>query len=299
MQDLNDLYYFAQVVRHGGFSAASRALRIPKSRLSRRIAQLEERLGVRLLQCSTRQVVLTDVGETYYWHCQTVVENVRAAQEAVELARSAPQKPICISCPVALAQFLLVDMVAEFMHRHPRVCVRVIATDGEVNLIEEGLALSIHMRFMPLADSGLIARHLGSTQFILVAHPQYLERHGRPRYPEDLTSMDCLHSTYLFDDRGWPLMGPDGTTRTVVSETKMAANDLVMLKRAAVLGMGVAALPRQLCASALEQGKLERVLPGWALPDAQVHLIYPSHRGMVPAVRSLIDFIVERFPALL
>lgn len=298
MQDLNDLYYFVQVVRHGGFSAASRALRIPKSRLSRRITQLEEHLGVRLLQRTTRQLTLTDIGESFYRHCQEVVADAEAAQAAVEEARAEPHGQVRFGCPIALAQTLVVGALAEFMRRYPQIWVSITVTNDEVDMIREGLAVAIHSQLSSADDSSQVSRHLGNAQFLLVASPQYLDYQGRPQSPEALAGMDCLQSTYLFGRNEWPLTRADGATRTVSLRPRMEADELLVLKRAAMLGLGVMALPRLLCLDELESGLLEIVLPEWRLPTIYVHLSYPSRRGMVPAVRHFIDYMTERIPVL-
>src|SRR5690606_11129356 len=160
MLDLNDLYYFVQVVEHGGFAPASRALGVPKSKLSRRIAQLEERLEVRLIQRSTRQFSVTEIGQTYLAHCKAMLVEAEAAEEAIALTQAEPRGVVRMSCPVALLETRVADMVAAFMVAHPRVEVHLEETNRRVDVVAEGIDIAIRVRPPPLEDSGLIMRVL-------------------------------------------------------------------------------------------------------------------------------------------
>lgn len=299
MQDLNDLFYFSQVVEHGGFSAAARALDIPKSRLSRRIAQLEESLGVRLLQRTTRRLRLTLAGERYLHYCREMTASARAAQEAMQQLQSQPCGPVVISCPISIAQQMLAPLLPEFMDAWPAVSVQVLATNRRVDLIREGVDLALRVRTRLDTDAELVVRHLGEDVGTLVASPAYLQRHGTPATPHDLSA----HATLSFNDPQtdvrWHLRNEAlGDEVQVSVQTRLSCNDFIVLTEAAVRGRGIALLPSVATYEALRQGQLLQVLPGWGSPTGIVHCIYPSRRGMAPAVRALLDFISERLPGL-
>src|ERR1051325_4871915 len=192
LQDLNDLYFFASVVEHGGFSAAGRALGIPKSRLSKRIAQLEDRLGVRLLQRTTRRFVVTEVGERFYSHCRAVLEEARAAQDAVDELRTEPRGVVRVSCPNSLAQTIVAHVLPDFLAQYPKVQVRLQATNRRVDLIGEGVDVAIRVRSKLDTDATLVMRTFGQSRVLIVASPKLLEQSGRPKLPADLSAIPTL-----------------------------------------------------------------------------------------------------------
>jgi len=296
MQDLNDLYYFAQVVEQGGFSAASRVLDIPKSRLSRRISQLEERLGVRLLQRTTRRLRLTTAGERYLRYCREMAASARAADDAMRQLQAEPSGPVVMSCPVSLAQQLLAPLLPEFLDTWPSVSVQMLVTNRRVDLIREGVDLALRVRTRLDTDAELVVRHLGTANGMLVASPAYLQRHGTPDTLESLGD----HITLSFNDPQpevrWTLHSDHGEERDVTVRPQLCCNDFIVLAQAAVRGRGIALLPAEAIRESVRQGQLVRVLPEWRSPEGIVHCIYPSRRGMMPAVRALLDFLSERLP---
>ena len=213
MQDLNDLYYFAQVVDHGGFAPAGRALGMPKSKLSRRIALLEERLGVRLIQRSTRRFAVTEIGQNYYAHCKAMLVEAQAAQEAIEQTRAEPCGIVRLTCPVALLDVRVGEMLAAFMAAHPRVDLHLEATNRRVDVVGEGVDVAIRVRPPPLEDSDLVMRVLGDRGQCLVASPSLLGRLGAPGVPADLSRFPSLDLGAPQDDHAWHLLGPDGRKR--------------------------------------------------------------------------------------
>ncbi len=192
MDDLNDLYYFAQVVDHGGFAPAGRALNLPKSKLSRRISLLEERLGVRLLQRSTRHFSVTELGQDYYRHCQAMLVEAQAAQEVIERTRSEPQGMVRMSCPTTLLHYRVADLLSGFMLENPRVQVQLEATNRRVDVIAEGLDLALRVRFPPLENSDLVMRVLVESPQRLVASPDFLKQFELPLLPADLSGLPSL-----------------------------------------------------------------------------------------------------------
>lgn len=298
MQDLNDLYYFVQVVDSGGFAAAGRALGQPKSTLSRRLAALEARLGVRLLQRSTRRVVVTEIGQVFYGHCKAMLVHADAAQEAVESTRSEPCGVVRLSCPVALLDARVSLMLAEFLVTYPQVEIQLDATNRRVDVIEERIDLAIRVRPPPLADSDLVLRVLADRGQCLVASPALLERLGAPSRPADLAGWPSLALGRPQQSHAWHLIGPDGAEARVTHQPRLVTGSMTTLRAAAVAGTGVVQLPTMMMREELDDGRLQRVLADWAPPREIVHAVFPSRRGMMPGVRALIDFLAERFAAL-
>lgn len=297
MQDLNDLYFFARVVQDGGFAAAGRALGIPKSRLSRRIAQLESRLGVRLLHRSTRRLALTEVGQTCYEHCQAMIAGAQAAQESIERVQAEPRGTLRVSCPINIAQNLMAPVLPRFLIAHPHVQVHMEVTNRAVDPIEEGFDLAIRVRPV-IEDSSLVARSFGSSPGALMAAPRLLDQAGRPESPEALQRLPSLAMSPQDGRHAWPLVAPDGELRLVSHSPRLVADDLSVLKEAAVAGIGVAALPLFVCCDELRGGLLEQVLPHWPVPPGKLHAVFPSRRGLVPAVRLFIDFLAAELPPI-
>jgi DNA-binding transcriptional LysR family regulator len=296
LPDLNDLYFFAAVVEHGGFSAASRALSVPKSRLSKRVSQLEERLGVRLLQRTTRKFVVTEAGERFYQHCRAMIEEARAAQEAVDELRSEPRGVVRVSCPVALCQTVMAFLMPDFLAAHPKVQVRLLSSDRRVDLIDEGYDVAIRVRDNLDDDALLVARTFGQSTVLPVASPALLATHGRPQRPEDLASLPALSLQEREGTQVWNLTGPEGTRARVEIRPRMVCGDFAVLLEAARRGIGVALLPEFVCAPAVAQGDLEVLLPEWSAPEGIMHFVYPTRRGLLPAVRALVDLLAERLP---
>jgi DNA-binding transcriptional LysR family regulator len=295
MQDLNDLYYFSMVVEKGGFAAAGRALDIPKSRLSRRIAQLEDRLGVRLLQRSTRRFAVTEVGQKFYRHCQSVMAEAQAAEEAVAELSTEPRGVVRISMPISFTQNVMKDILPAFAEKFPLVRLQILSTNRRVDLINEGVDIALRVRFKLDTDGDLILRTFGRSRLFLVASPAYLAAHGHPDHPEDLSRFDTLSSGEQ-ETQSWELSGPDGQMQRIEIHPRLMCADFPMMVHAAVSGLGIALLPESVCVKALAAGELEVLLKEWTLPEGIAHCVFPSRRGVLPAVRALIDYLAEKLP---
>lgn len=299
MQDLNDLFYFATVVEHGGYAAAERASGIPKSRLSRRIAHLEADLGVRLLQRSTRRFAVTEVGRNVYRHAQTMLAEAQAAREAADRLTAEPRGLVRVSCPVSIAQQQMAGLLPEFLSAYPQVRLHLEVSNRRVDLIDEGFDIALRVRARLDEDGDLVLRSFGQIRELLVAAPAYLARHGRPRAPADLDGHTTLAMSGEDSQARWELHGPDGRIERIAIRPRLAAHDFPVLRAAAVGGMGIALLPETVCADAVRGGALEVVLPEWSLPQGIFHAVFPSRRGLLPAVRVLIDFLAERLPPMI
>ncbi len=298
MRDLNDSFYFVQVVESGGFAPAGRALGVPKSKLSRRIAQLEERLGVRLLQRSTRRFAVTETGQVYYTHCKAMLEQADAADEAVALTHAEPCGVVRMSCPVALLDVHVGAMLADFMARHPRVEVHLEDTNRRVDVVGEGIDLAVRVRPPPLDDSDLVLRVLAERGQCLVAAPALLRQRPPLSSPADLGSLPSLDLGLPQHEHVWQLHGPDGAQAAIRHRPRLVTRSMSALQAAALAGVGVVQLPTMMVATALDQGRLQRVLPDWAPRPEIVHVVFPSRRGLLPAVRALVDDLAARFAAL-
>jgi DNA-binding transcriptional LysR family regulator len=291
MQDLNDMLFFAEVVDRGGFAAAGRALHVPKSRLSRRVAELEERLGVRLLQRTTRKLSLTEAGQVYHRHCISVREQAQAADEALAAVRAAPSGTVRITCPVTLAQTTVGPLLPRFLAAHPLVRLEMQVSNRVVDPVQEGIDIALRVRTV-MEDSGsLVVKNLGPTHSILVASPELLRRFGAPAGPDHLHGLPTVAMSAADGVARWALMGPRGEPFELVHRPVLSVDDLPTLKFAVLEGTGMCPLPDYLCTDELRDGRLAPVLPGWEPPQARVLAVYPSRRGMVPAVRRLLDFL--------
>ncbi len=297
MQDLNDMLYFAEVVDKGGFAAAGRALGIPKSRLSRRVAELESRLGVRLMQRTTRKLSLTEAGERYHRHCAAMRDEAQAASDAVAQVQGEPRGTIRVVCPVTLAQTTVGPALPLFLARHPHVRVEMQVNNRVVDLVEEGVDVALRVR-PTLDDSGsLVVKQLGLTGGLLVASPSQLARQGRPRGVEDLAKLDTVAMSAVDGRAAWTLSGPGGQTHVLQHQPRYVADDLMTLKQAVERGTGICILPDYMCRGELTARRLVEVLPGWAPKPGVMHAVFPSRRGMTPAVRRFLDFLGEHVTA--
>ena len=291
MHDLNDMLYFAEVVDRGGFAAAGRALGVPKSKLSRRVAQLEAQLGVRLLQRTTRKLSVTAVGEQYHRHCVAMREDAQAAADAVAQAQSVPTGTIRVACPVTLAQTTLGPLVPQFLARYPKVRIDMRVSNRVVDLVEEGFDVALRVR-PTLDDTGSgVVKNFGTTQTLLVASPAQLARQGRPSAVEDLARLDTVAMSATDGRASWMLVGPGGASHTLNHLPRMVADDLLTLKFAVLRGIGICALPDYMCSDELNSRLLVPVLPGWSPKPGLFHAVFPSRRGLVPAVRRFLDFL--------
>jgi DNA-binding transcriptional LysR family regulator len=287
------MLFFAEVVDRGGFAAAGRALNIPKSKLSRRIAELETRLGVRLLHRTTRKLSLTPAGETYHRHCVAMREQAEAAEEAVMHVQTEPRGTVRVTCPVTLAQTTIGPLLPRFLAAHPQVRIDMQVTNRVIDLVQEGVDVALRVR-SSLDDSGsLVIKNLGETYGVLVASPQLLQRFGTPEGVEALHHLPTVAMSAADGRANWHLLGPRDARVELQHRPLYTADDLMTLKYAVLQGTGMCVLPDYLCREEMRRGELVPVLPGWAPPVSMVLAVYPSRRGMVPAVRRLLDFLGE------
>jgi DNA-binding transcriptional LysR family regulator len=296
MHDLNDLQFFAAVVGHRSFSAAARVLGVPKSRVSRRVALLEERLGVRLLERSTRSLHVTEVGQQVYEHARAVIDEADAVEDVALRMRSEPRGLVRISCPHGL-QEILSNALPAFLASHASLRVQVVMTNRRVDLIEEGVDVAIRIRERLDTDADVQLKKIGTSKRILVCAPQLLAGAARLSAPADLKRFPLLHQQEQPGPSVWTLTSRAGQKETIDFQARLATGDFGLLVAAACAGVGIALLPRRNCSADVTSGRLVQVLPSWGAPDGIIHLVFTSRRGMLPGVRALVDFAADALRA--
>ena len=297
-RNLNDLYYFTQVVEHAGFAPAARAIGIPKSTLSRRIAGLEQRLGTRLIQRSTRRFAVTEVGQVYYTHCKAMLVEADAADEAIALSHAEPRGIVRLTCPVALLDANVAQMIATFMIGFPRVEIHLEETNRRVDVVGEGVDVAIRVRPPPLEDSDLVMRVLAERGQCLVASPGLLGGKSPPAAPAELAAWPSLDLGVPQGEHLWNLHGPQGAHVALRHQPRLITRSMSTLREAAIAGVGIVQLPTMIVREDFAQGRLVPVIPAWAPRREIVHAVFASRRGQLPAVRALVDFLAARFAVL-
>ncbi len=292
MPRLDAMEVFAEVVEAEGFSAAARSLGISKSAVSKQIGRLEDRLGVRLLNRTTRRLSLTEAGATFYEASRRVLDEAEAAETAVSNLAEAPHGLLKLNAPMSFGFLHLARAIPEFHARYPQIVVDAVMNDRFVDLIEEGYDLAI--RIGGLRDSSLIARRLAPSRALLCASPDYLARRGEPRQPAELAEHDCLIYSNVDQRDLWRFQGPRGPLRVKVKGPFLANNGDALCS-AALAGMGIALLPSFIVSPHLLSGRLVPVMCGFPLGEQGIYAVYPHHRNLSVKVRAFVDFLIERF----
>jgi DNA-binding transcriptional LysR family regulator len=294
MHDLNDVQFFTAVVENHGFTAAARALNLPKSSVSRRVASLEARLGVRLIERSTRSLRLTEIGVSFYERCRAVLTELDAAEREVAVQRSEPVGLVRMSCPTGLAQFMLAKILPEFLIRYPKVRLQVLATNRAIDLVDDNIDIAIRARVTSM-DEAVMMRMLYRSELIFVASPAFVAAQPIALRIDNLPALPFL--SFLEESRRptWALRGPNAATATLTFDPVLRSSDFTILFRAAAAGLGIALLPAEVVRDEILAKRLVHILPDWHSQEINVHLVFPTSRGPVPAVRVLIDYLAEHF----
>jgi len=292
MDRLDDMLAFIKVVDTKSFTAAAERLNLSKSVVSRRIAELENRLGARLLNRTTRRLSLTEVGQAFYERCTRILSDLDEAERAVADLHAAPRGRLRVNAPLSFGLLHLAPAIADFMQRHPAIEIDIDLNDRYVDLIDEGYDMAV--RIGRLRDSSLIARRLAPNRRVICASPAYLEQHGTPETPEDLTKHCCLLYTNVPTAEQWQFR-VNGETRAVRVQGNLRANNGDILLAAAIAGHGVAVAPTFLCGEALASGALRCLLYDYYVSDSAVYAVYPQNRHLSPKVRAFVDFLAARF----
>jgi len=293
MIDLNDYFYFVHVVDKRGFSPAARALDMPKSRLSRHVSLLEQRLGARLIQRTSRQFKVTETGRVFYQHARALIEEMEAAEAAIKSRKASLSGRVAMSCSVGVAQFAVKDLLLEFLAKHPKINLVQQVSNQSVDLVASGIDVAIRGHMEALPDSSIIQRHLANVSWHLFASPEYLDRTGTPKSPDDLFKRKSLKVGWQPASGHWNLEHKNGLKTTVSFSPQLCSDDMSTLKQAASNGLGIVSLPAYTCRDELDRGSLVRVLPEWVAGTAQLSLLMPSRRGQSPGVRALADYLSE------
>lgn len=287
--ELSEITVFLRVVQSGSFSAAARQLAMPKSTVSRKIAELEEHVGSRLLQRTTRTLSLTDAGRIFYEHAMRIAAEVQSAKDAVGRMQAAPRGLLRVTAPLSFG--MLGSIVAEYLRKHPAVQIELLCSDRRVDIVDERFDVAI--RAGHLADSSLTARSLGSIKRVLVAAPSYCKEHGTPRAPTDLAQHACIVFGAGVAPNVWTLESA-GKRADVHVLPRFTTNDLDVLRGAALTGVGFALIPEFVCAEDMRAKRLRRVLPDWGSAPTPVHAVYPTARLLSPTAAAFIELVRKR-----
>jgi DNA-binding transcriptional LysR family regulator len=293
MMDLNELVVFAKVAETRSFTAAATELGLPKSTVSRKIAQLEERLGARLLQRTTRKLALTDAGAAYFARCAKIVADILEADREVVDQQASPRGLVRLTASTDIASVFLGDILAQFVAKYPEITVELDASDRIVDLIDEGIDVGV--RVGPLAESSLVARRLTSLSGYAVASPAYLAAAGTPTTPAELAT----HAAVTFVPNGrrapWTISSPTGETAELGPNVRIASASLLSAVDATLAGAGIAMVPDFFVTELIRKGRLVRVLPEFSGERRDLYAVYPSTRNLAPRVRALVDHLIAAF----
>jgi len=292
MNKFESLRVFVKVVETHGFSAAARELGLSRSAVSKLVSQLEDNLGVQLLNRSTRFVSPTETGAAYYERAVAVLTDLQTADSLVQDLHGEPRGAIRLNAPMSFGTLHLGSALADFLDLYPQVRIEATLNDRVIDPIEEGFDLTI--RIGDLADSSLIAKKLAPARLVLCASPDYLKTHNTPEKPADLRHHNCLHYGYLPTGNAWNLNGPDGSHNVLINGG-LCSNNAEILMAGAVKGQGIALLPTFIAGAALQSAQLVRVLPEYQPPEIAVYALYPPNRHLSSKLRLLIDFLDQRF----
>ncbi|PTM98965.1 LysR family transcriptional regulator [Mycoplana dimorpha] len=294
MQDLNDLALFAAVVRHKGFTAAANALGVPKSKISKRVAQLEQQLGVRLLERSTRKLRVTDIGQSFYERCEAVLSGVEEAEAVVAAAKAEAAGPVRLAMPLGFAP-MLADVLPRFLKQYPQVRLAIVTTNRPIDLIEERIDVALRVRASYEGEQSIVVRKFCDTRHYLTASPAFVARHG-PITFDNLSLLPTIAMQEQPSRAIWTLVNGEGEFRDVAHNPVLSCVDFGILERAVIEGIGLGLLPDSIVERGVRSGVLVPVLTGWSSPESSVHVAFPSRHGILPAVRALIDFLAETLP---
>ncbi|SDY26960.1 LysR family transcriptional regulator [Acinetobacter kyonggiensis] len=294
LSDLDDFYCFALVVEHGGFSAAERATDIPKSKLSRRVYNLEEHLGVRLIQRSSRHFAVTEIGMNIYRHAQVMMNAAQAAHDLVDHLSTQPRGVIKVSLPVSIAQNEIAKILPQFLKTYPEIRIQLIVSNRRVDIINEGIDVALRVRSNLDDDPSLILRKFENIEQHLFASQAYLNEFGDLKQPEDLSQHQILSMADEHLDQHIVVHDENNHQKKIKVNPIVMGSDLMMLAQLARQNCGIALLPDTIVQDYVQSGELVRVLPNWKAPHGILHAVYPSRRGLLPAVRVFIDYLVAQ-----
>ncbi|WP_282608825.1 LysR family transcriptional regulator [Pelagibius sp. Alg239-R121] len=294
MEGIGAIPVFVAVVENGGFAAAARKLGVSKSAVSKRVSQVESRLGVLLLHRSTRRLSLTEAGERYFAHAVEALAAAREAEDAVAQLQSAPQGRLRINTPMSFGRLHIAPLIPAFLKRYPGIEIDMVMEDRVVDLIEGGFDVAIRAGSLP--DSALIARKLAPCYNVLCAAPEYIAESGGPSKPSDLLDHNCLHYAYSSDAQEWVFQGHDAATK-IQTRGNYHVNNSEALREAVIGGCGIGRLPTFIAGPDIAAGRLVRLLEEYPMPSQIFYAVFPERRHLPAKVRVFVDYAVERFGA--
>lgn len=294
MDRAGEMSVFAKVVEEGSFSSAARALKLTPSAVSKQIGRLEDRLGVRLLNRTTRQLSATEEGDAFYQRCVRILTDMEEAELAVSQRHSAPRGTLRVNCGVAFGKHQISPLIAEFLERYPEVSVEMTQTDALADLVEEGQDIAI--RFGKLQDSSMVARQLTISRRAICCSPEYLKRHGEPKHPSELAAHNCLSFSTAIHLNEWVFRLADGAEFPFRAQGNFTANNGETIHEMVQSGLGIARLAEFLVGPDVREGRLVRILePYYRDIEVPINAVYPTRRHLSPKVRAFVDFLVEKF----
>lgn len=291
LDHLAGISVFAQVVEANGFTAAAGRLGVSKAAVSKQVARLEDRLGVRLLNRSTRRLGLTEAGRDFYERARRILDEVEEAEQAASSRQVSPRGVLRVNAPVTYGISHLAPILPAFMQLYPEIQVELVMNDRFVDLIDEGFDLAVRVAALP--DSSLVARRLWTARHLVCAAPGYLARRGTPGAPGDLAGHDCLLYSYLASGDEWRFTAPDGKPANVRVAGSLRSNNGDALRLAAVAGLGIIYSPAFFLGDDIAAGRLVPLLEGWRTLETAVHAVYPPGRPLGAKVRVFIDYLAE------
>ena len=293
MDTLTSMELFVKAVESGSFSATARSMNLTPSAVSKQISRLEDRLGARLFNRTTRQLGPTEEGRAYYERCQQILADIQEAEAAVTELNTEPRGALRVNMPVVFGRRHIVPILGEFLERYPFVSMELSMSDQFVDPIAEGADILI--RVGELKDSSLIARKLAEARRVVAAAPAYWKKHSTPKKPEDLRAHNCLTYSYLSSGNTWRMTDSKSKEHVIQATGNIASNNGEALLEAAVEGLGVVNLPTWMVGPDLESGRLIEVLDEYAQPEPSVHVIYPPGRHLSAKVLAFVDFLAGHF----
>ena len=293
MDNLADIAVFVRVVERGSFTVAADDLAISRAAVSKYVSRLEERLGARLMQRTTRRLSLTEAGAALFEASRGALERIEEAEGAIARFQSEPRGRLRVSAPMSFGILHLGPVLADFGRAHPHVTLDLAFDDRYVNLVEE--AFDVAIRIGKLSDSSLVARKLAATRLIACAAPSYLAEHGEPEVPEDLAAHNCLLYSYLATANVWRFTAPDGREIPVAVSGNLRANNGIVEAEAAAAGMGILMTPTFYVGPMIRAGRLKQILAAYRGPEIGIHAVYPQRAHVPPKVRVFVDFLARRF----
>ena len=293
LEDLASMALFASVVQQRSFSAVARERSMAKSAVSKRVSQLEERLGVRLLTRTTRKLSLTEDGVRFYEHCAALLAAADAAEEAMAGASTDPRGRVRVNAPVSFSQLFLANAIAEFLPLYPDVKVELTSADAYVDVVEGGYDLVL--RIGQLTDSSLVARRLSVDRLVVVGSPAYFAKHGRPKTPAELVGHNCIHYMVVPLAGEWRFRDANRQPYVVPVSCNLECSDGMTVRQAAIAGIGLGVMPRFMVERAVEEGRLEIVLEGARRAEVGIYAMFASRKQLPARTKVLLDYLSSWF----